>query len=52
MTMPETFPVVLATWVGTSSKLAALAFTKAEISSNKAKNPEAIFYLFAKELLF
>src|SRR5688572_12311975 len=47
MTMPETFPVVLKTWVGTSSKLAALAFTKAEISSNKAKKPEAIFLTFA-----
>jgi hypothetical protein len=46
MTMPETFPVVLATWEGTSSKLAALAFTSAEISSNSATSPEGIFFKF------
>jgi BarA-like signal transduction histidine kinase len=33
----------LATWAGTSSRLAALAFTKADISSSNAKNPEAIY---------
>jgi hypothetical protein len=40
--MPDTFPVVFATCAGTSSKLAALTFTRAEMSSNKAKNPDAI----------
>jgi hypothetical protein len=50
--MPETLPVVLATWAGTSSKLAALTFTKAEISSSSAKKPEAIFYVFVTWFLF
>ena len=42
ITIPDTFPVVLATCAGTSSKLAALTFTNAVISSNNANNPDAI----------
>lgn len=39
--LPDTLPVVFATCAGTSSTLAALTFTKAAISSGKAKNPDA-----------
>ena len=46
ITIPDTLPEVLATCAGTSSKLAALTFTNAVISSNNAKNPDAMIQKF------